>query len=159
MQPKETVKIYKKQPDISRKTAGLIGGAAVVPFLLLLRLDNGVIWAVRLYLLYVVLIAVAMLSPLKYFIGVSTLRISETKISRAWLGKITCTLRRENIFVTARKLYFAPFVIFSDHDVSQETTLSIMLKSIRRKVIIFPRTWELVADYPDLFPWEDLLKD
>ena len=106
-------------------------------------------WSTKLYLiLCAVFLPVIVFSPLKYFCGIVSLRVTNKAIERVWMIFKTCTISRENLNVFYRDIYGKAFLVFSNSDLSLCSNFGILLTVLRRKAIIFPKTIEILVDFP-----------
>lgn len=107
-------------------------------------------WSTKLYLiLCAVFLPVIVFSPLKYFCGIVSLRVTNKAIERVWMIFKTCTISRENLNVFYRDIYGKSFLVFSNSDLSLCSNFGILLTVLRRKAIIFPKTIEILVDFPE----------
>lgn len=109
-------------------------------------------WSTRLYfVLCACLLPLFGLSPLKYFCGIVTLRINESKVERVWLICRTCTIFRDGSFVLERSILGVYCMIFAKSDLTNARTVDIIREACKRKAIVFPYLSQIKTDYPVWF--------
>ena len=104
---------------------------------------------------YLILVACAFLviylSPMKYFCGDVSLRITDKAIERRWMFFKTCTVSRENLNVFYRDIYGKSFLVFSNSYLSHLSNFGIHCAAFKRKAIIFPDDTFIRVDFPEWF--------
>ena len=103
------------------------------------------------FTLCLIILPIIEFSPLKYFCGVVSLRVSDEKVVRVWMSFKTCTITRENNVVSCRRIAGLNFMIFSNSDLSHARTAKVLGAALRRKAIIFPYTSQIWLDFPQWF--------
>lgn len=109
-------------------------------------------WSAGLYFgLCLFLIPLLVISPLKYFCGIVSLRVSQEKVQRVWMRLTTCTISRENAIAFTRSVLGIYCMVFSSCDLRHARTAEIIHAAFKRKAIIFPYIIHVKKDFPEWF--------
>ena len=109
-------------------------------------------WSIELYsVLCACVLPVIVLSPMKYYCGIVSLRISGETIERVWLIFKTCTITRNNATAFSRSILGMYCMIFSNSDLSHDRISDILRAVFKREAIIFPYVYQIKRDFPELF--------
>ena len=90
-------------------------------------------------------------SPLKYFAGIVSLRVTDKALERIWVIFKTCTISRESIVASSRSILGIYCMVFSNSDLSHVRTSEIIRAAIKRKAIIHPYIYQIKKDFPEWF--------
>jgi len=142
------MKVYRKNMRIINWLAPIWGGIITLAF----EFDEFFPWAPGVNnVLSACFLPLFFLSPLKYFCGIVSLRITDKAIQRTWMSIKTCSIARENIVVSSRLILGIYCMIFSNSDLSHARTADILCAAFKRKAIIFPYIYEVKKDFPEWF--------
>ena len=109
-------------------------------------------WSTKLYIiLCAIILPLLLLSPLKYFCGIVSLRVTDKAIERVWMIFKTCAISRDGVVAFPRSVLGIFCMIFSNSDLSHAGTGEILCAALKRKAIIFPYIFQLKQDFPDWF--------
>lgn len=109
-------------------------------------------WSTKLYFtLCAVFLPVIVFSPLKYFCGIVSLRVTSKAIERVWMIFKTCTITRESAVSFSRSILGIYCMIFSNSDLSRARTVDILYAALKHKAIVFPYIFQIKQDFPEWF--------
>lgn len=109
-------------------------------------------WSARLYFtLCACFLPVIVFSPLKYFCGVVSLRVTDKAIERVWMIFKTCTISRDGVVAFPRSVLGILCMVFSNSDLSHARTGEILCAVLKCKAIVFPYTYQITRDFPEWF--------
>ena len=109
-------------------------------------------WSTGLYFtLCAGFLPVIVFSPLKYFCGIVSLRVTDKTIERVWMIFKTCTITRESAVASSSSILGIYCMIFSNSDLSHARTVEILCAALKRKAIIFPYIFQIKQDFPEWF--------
>ena len=109
-------------------------------------------WSTKLYFgLCAFLLPLLAISPLKYFCGIVSLRVSNKAIERVWMIFKTCTISRENAVLFSRSILGIYCMIFSNSDLSRARTVDILYAALKHQAIVFPYVYQIKQDFPEWF--------
>lgn len=109
-------------------------------------------WSEKLFIsLSIFFVLMAVFSPLKYYCGVVSLRVTENAIQRLWLKIRTCSIPRDNAFIHYRIIFGLLFMVFSKTDLSHARTADIIFAVLSHKAIVFPFVVQIKKDFPEWF--------
>lgn len=109
-------------------------------------------WSTKLdNILCAIILPLLALSPLKYFCGIVSLRVTDKALERIWVIFKTCTISRESIVASSRSILGIYCMVFSNSDLSHARTIEIIRAAIKRKAIIHPYIYQIKKDFPEWF--------
>lgn len=142
------MKEYRKNNRIIDGVIVLAGAICSLEF----YFDEWFPWLTKLdFALFICVIVVVCFTPVKYYCGVVSVRITEKAIERKWLFVKTCTISRDSAVAFPHSIGGVLCMIFSTSDLPLHRTSDILRAVFKRKAIVFPYVHQIKQDFPELF--------
>lgn len=109
-------------------------------------------WSTRLFdIMCVVVLPIVVFSPLKWYCGIVSLRVTDETIDRVWMIWKTCSIPRESVHICARRWFGMYLWVIAGNDFSKRKTIDIVKAVLQRKAIVFPYDTRIRSDFPEWF--------
>lgn len=142
------MKEYSKSNPVVR---WLLGVGCIVGTLSL-YFDEWFPWSNGLFeIMCAVVLPIVVFSPLKWYCGIVSLRVTDKTIDRVWMLWRTCSIPRESVHICARCRFGMYLWVIAANDFSKRKTIDIVKAVLQRKAIVFPYDARIRSDFPEWF--------